>query len=103
MIVAGVATAVGLNAYCLRRRLPLPAKLLLAQTTLVGYCVAAAASTRGLSQRTTGLLGKNESGSFRWWSFPIFWPYHFGLGIKLWAQQTFQEEPFYNAVGLRGW
>eukprot|EP00951_Prasinocladus_malaysianus_P039182 scaffold436478_cov36-Prasinocladus_malaysianus.AAC.1 len=102
LIVSGAATAIGAKAWLLRGVLPLPAVMLMGQATLVGYCVAVAASDR-LAPKTTSLLGKTSQGRFRWWSYPIFWPYHLGLRMKLHVQRWFSKEPVYNAVGDQGW
>lgn len=101
LIVAGTASLFGIKAFLLRRYLPLPLMLALGHTTAVGYVVAAAASDR-LAGRTTALLGKTPRGGFHWWSYPVFWPYHVGLALKLVAQQSIQTEDVYNQVG-KGW
>eukprot|EP00873_Tetraselmis_striata_P024639 jgi/Tetstr1/444903/TSEL_003354.t1 len=101
LIVAGTASLFGLKAFLLRRYLPLPLLLALGQTTAVGYIVAAAASNR-FAGHTTGLLGKTPRGGFRWWSYPVWWPYHLGLTLKLAVQQSVQSEDIYNPVG-KGW
>mmetsp|Transcript_21590 Transcript_21590/g.59998 ORF Transcript_21590/g.59998 Transcript_21590/m.59998 type:complete len:260 (+) Transcript_21590:34-813(+) len=102
-IVAGVASAVGLKAFVLRAHLPLPVLILMGQTSAVGLCVAAVASSRATATRTTWLLGKNHDGTFAWWSYPLFWPYHVGLRSKLWLQHRLSHEPVFNAVGDKGW
>uniref|UniRef100_A0A061SJ91 Dual specificity protein phosphatase diacylglycerol catalytic region n=1 Tax=Tetraselmis sp. GSL018 TaxID=582737 RepID=A0A061SJ91_9CHLO len=106
LVVASVASSVGVSTYIMRRCLPAPAVLLLGQTSVVGICVAIASSGR-FSAQTTKLLGKMASGKFYWWSYPLFWPYHSGLTLKLWVQRKFSSEASFNQVAkswyIGGW
>ncbi|CAG9460118.1 unnamed protein product [Pedinophyceae sp. YPF-701] len=103
--VLGVAGPLGLSGWLTRKSKPLrPFSLGCTYAACVGAVVSTACS-RPLHRRTTGLLGKTRDGKFPLWSWAVFWPYHFGLRLKLHLQRSKRNaEDLYNEIDAApGW
>ncbi|KAK9823004.1 hypothetical protein WJX81_005381 [Elliptochloris bilobata] len=105
-LVGGIATLPAVLAVLLRRHAPLPVTLVLCHIALTGFAVSIAASD-AMAADSTGLLGKDRDGVIGWWAWPLFWPYHLALRVKLHYQRWVSTEPLYSRIAdgwyLGGW
>lgn len=124
-LVGSCAALPAVLALLLRRQAPLPVLFVLWHIALTGFAVSPAA-TNACAASSTGLLGKvgsaraprasaasvqlreacgaaqGRDGVIAWWAWPLFWPYHVALRLKLHYQRHDSTEPLYSKIA-DGW
>jgi len=124
-LVGSCAALPAVLALLLRRQAPLPVLFVLWHIALTGFAVSLAA-TNACAASSAGLLGKvgsaraprasavsvqlyeacraaqGRDGVIAWWAWPLFWPYHVALRLKLHYQRHDSTEPLYSKIA-DGW
>ncbi|GMH36427.1 hypothetical protein BSKO_04295 [Bryopsis sp. KO-2023] len=100
-VVGSLALVPASIAWALGGSLPTAVLYALGQVAATGFIVSLAA-TDFAAKKTTGLLGKGNTGKVGLWSCCVFWPYHLGLRVKLWWRRTHSAEPLFHEI-IPGW